>query len=589
MANSTVYINGTSLGTRPYGYVSFRYEITAQANVGATDNVIAVKADNSSQPASRWYTGAGIYRHVRLIATSPVHIDKWATCVTTPTVTTTSATVHVKTTVVNQGTGAQSVSIQAVVVDPSGARLAPVTSAAQNIAAAGSADFAIDVPVANPKLWSLESPNMCQLITTVQTGTTALDDEVTPFGIRSIVYNPETGFFLNGKSVKHKGVALHHEISGLGAAVPQRAMQRRLAILKTIGVNGIRTSHNPVAPDVLDLCDRMGIMVMDEFFDAWVGHKPGITADYATYFNTWYQTDLADIIKRDRNHPSIVIYSIGNEIRDGLATRTPIARNMVSICHQLDPTRPVTQALFRPQTNGDYPGSTLDILDVFGANYRNTEVLAAITGTTPHHSGISTEQGPDPAEWASFYMANPQMVGEYLWVGTDYLGEAGAWPSIGSMSGLIDRVGAIKDMGYNYQAIWSTRPVVRPKTSTAAAARVVLSVDHAIITTDLNDVAYVKAMVVDASGVQVANAANTVTFVVAGSAGKILAVDSGVNAAGSYRGNSRNAYQGVCYAIVQMTGAGSITVTASSPGLTGSSVTVTGTTAPFVPCSGNCN
>jgi beta-galactosidase len=598
MANSTVYINGTSLGTRPYGYISFGYEITSQVTFGTSENVIAVKADNSLQQASRWYTGAGIYRHVRLVAVNPVHIGTWATYVTTPTITTASATVHVQTTVVNQGTAAQSVTVQATVIDPSGAKLSPVTSSAQSVAAGDSVDFALDVPVSSPKLWNLESPNMYEVLTTIQSGTTGLDDEVTPFGIRTIKFDPELGFSLNGKIIKHKGVCLHHDVSGLGAAVPQRAMQRRIAILKSIGSNAVRTAHNPIAPEVLDLYDRMGMLVLDEAFDEWTGHKYSeMAGGYATYFNKtdpatnqkWYQTDLTDMVKRDRNHPSIVFYSIGNEIRDGISTRVPLTTDMVGIIHKLDPSRPVTQALFRPQTSGDYPGGVLNILDVFGVNYPTAELLDAITGTTPHHSGVATEMGANVTDWASFFMANAQVVGEYIWTGAGYLGETGAFPSIGGGGGLTDRVGTIRDDGYTYAGLWSTTTPARPKTSTGSATKVVLSVDHSSITTDLNDVAYVKATVADASGVQSASASNAVTFAVTGTAGEIIAVDSGNPNWESFRGNSRNAYQGICFAIVRMNSPGSITITASSSGLTGSSVTVTGVSGPFVPCSGSCD
>ena len=596
MTNSTVYINGASLGNRPYGYVAFRYEITAQATFGTAENVIAVKTDDSLQPCARYYTGAGINRHVRIIAVNPVHIDKWATYVTTPAVTAASATVHVQTTVVNQGTAEQSVTVQAVVVDPSGAKLAPVTSTAQSGAAAGSTDFAIDVPVSNPKLWNIESPNMYQVLTTVQSGATGLDDEVTPFGIRTIKFDPESGFSLNGKIIKHKGLCLHHDLSGLGAAVPQRAFQRRLAVLKSLGCNAIRTAHNPEDPAMLDVCDRMGFLVMDEFFDVWTAHKYSQPGDYATYFNQtdpvtknkWYQTDVNDLVLQHRNHPSIVFYSIGNEIRDGLSTRVPLTKDMVGICHKLDATRPVTQALFRPQTAGDYPGGTLNILDVFGVNYRTNELLDAITQTAPHHSGVATEMGGNVSDWASFFMANPQVVGEYIWTGAGYLGETGAFPSIGGGGGFIDRVGAIRDLGYTYAGLWGGTPA-KPKTSTGAAVKVVLTVDHPSITTDLNDVAYVKATVADASGVQISTASNAVKFTVTGTAGEIIALDSGNPNYESFRGDTRNAYQGVCYAIVRMNSVGSITVTASSGSLTGSSVTVTGVSGTFVPCSGNCD
>lgn len=589
MANSTVYINGVSLGTRPFGYISFRYDITDQVTVGS-GNIVAVRVDNSAQPASRWYSGAGIYGHVRLIATNPVYIDKWTTFVTTPAATTSQATVHVQTTVMNQGTAAQNVTVQTTVIDPNGKELLPVASSVQNVTGGKSTNFVIEIPVANPQLWSPETPVMYRALTTVMAGTTRLDDEVTPFGIRTIKFDPESGFSLNGKSVKHKGVCLHHDISGLGAAVYGRAIQRRLAILKKLGVNAIRTSHNPVAPQVLDLCDRMGFLVLDEFFDVWKGHKYNMPGDYASAFSQWYKTDAADIVKRDRNHPSVVFYSIGNEIRDGLSVRKPITTDLVNICHENDPTRPVTQALFRPSDGGDYPNGTLNILDVFGVNYRTSELLEAITGSVPHHAGVTTEIGAsNPGEWNSFVMAHPQVVGEYLWTGADYLGEANdAWPNVGAASGLIDRVGTVKDIGYKYQAVWGGT-VSRPQTSTKTPVKVLLTIDHPSITTDPDDVAYVKASIVDASGVMVSSASTAVTFTVSGSSGKIIALDSGTPTGESFRGDTRKAYQGVCFAIVRMTEAGSITVSASAGGLEGSSVTITGIDQPFIPCSGSCD
>jgi beta-galactosidase len=601
MANSTVSINGTSLGTRPNGYVSFRYEITAQTKTGGADNVIAVKVDNSVQPASRWYSGGGINRHVRLLVENPVHIGKWSTVVTTPT----TSSVHIQTWVVNQGTTAKSVSVQATLSDPSGTSLAPVATAAQSLAAGDSTGFSLDIPVANAKLWSPSTPDMYRVTTAVQSGGSTLDDETTPLGIRTIVFNPETGLLVNGQNIKVKGVCLHDDIGGLGTAAPLRAWQRRLAVLKSIGVNAIRTSHNPKNPEVLDLMDRMGFLVLDEFFDVWTSHKYSMPGDYATYFKTWYQTDLADAVKRDRNHPSIIAYSIGNEIRDAIATRIPYTQDMVNICHANDATRPVTQALFQPSASGDYPGSTganpsypngvLDILDVFGVNYHNTELLTAITANTPHHSGIATEMGMTPSLWTSFFVPNPQIVGEFIWTGAEYLGEANAaWPTVvgtdgTQIFGLIDRMDRIKTIGYQFSAVWGGTATTAPKTSGNAAAKVLLTVDHPSIAADLDDVAFVKASIVDASGVQVATASNSVTFSVSGTAGSIFAVDNADTTGASYRGNVRKAFDGECYAIVRMASSGSITIGATASGLTGSSVAVTGTNGPFVPCSGSCD
>ena len=386
-------------------------------------------------------------------------------------------------------------------------------------------------------------------------------------------------------------------MSALGAAVPQRAIQRRLAILKTLGVNAIRTAQESRRPRNAG-CVRSNGLSVDEFFDVWTAPKYNQIGDYAAYFNKidpvtnqkWYQTDVIETVKRHRNHPCILLYSIGNEIRDALSTRIPITTDIVGMCHKYDTSRLVTQALFQPSNSGDYPGGVLNILDVFGVNYRTNELLAAITGTTPHHSGVSTEMGANVTDWASFFMANPQVIGEFIWTGASYLGEVTtSFPTIGGNGGFIDRVGTINSIGYTYAGLWNTTTPTKPKTSTGAAAKVVLSVSHSTITTDLNDVAYVKATVVDASGVQVADATNTVTFAVTGAAGKILGVDSGITTWESFRGSSRNAFGGICYAIVQMNSPGSITITASSPGLTGSSVTVTGINGTFVPCSGNCD
>jgi beta-galactosidase len=602
MANSDVYLNGTLLGHRPYGYVGFRYDITAQLKFGTTDNVLAVRCDNSVQPASRWYTGAGINRHVRLIATNPVHIDQWATFVTTPTATATAATVHVQTSVVNNGTTSQSVSIQGVVSDPIGTALAPVTAAAQTIAAGASASYSFDVPVTNPKLWDLATPNMYQLLSNVQVGGTTVDDDVTPFGIRSLTFDGTTGMNLNGKNVKFKGIGMHQEVSGLGSAVPMRALQRRLAQLKALGVNAIRTSHAPVAPELLDLCDRMGFLVLDEFFDVWTAHKYTDVGDYAAYFNkaatgsfgspsagagaTWWQTDVTDILMRDRNHPSVALYGMGNEIHDSIATRTPIATKMIALCHQLDPSRKVTQALLDPGKAGDVTGATRTLLDVWGDNYDVASCVTAIA-TTPTRAGLLTEMGHETSTWATI-MKTPALTGEFLWTGVDYLGEApDGWPTVGSAAGLMDRLGTTKADGYTYQKLWGATATTPPATGTTAA-KVALTADHATLLTDPNDVTYVKATISDASGKLVSSSSAPVTFAISGP-GTIIAVDSGSRTQESFRGTQRNAYQGVCFAIIQATGAGAITVTASSNGLTGSSVVVQGTAGTFTPCSGSCD
>ena len=608
MANSTVYVNGTQIGNQPCGYTSFRYDITASVKFGTTDNVIAVKTDTSLQPSSRFYAGAGIYRHVRLIATNPVHIDQWATYVNTPAPTTTAATVKVTTTVVNSGSAAASVSLQGIVSDPSGKALAPVSAAAQNIAAGASANFAFDVPVSNPLLWDLTTPNMYQLVTDVQVGGATVDDDVTPFGIREIKFN--AGMTINGKGVKFQGAALHQDYHGLGMAAPQRAIQRRLAQLKALGVNAIRTAHDPPNPDFLELTDRMGMLVLDEFFDTWVAHKYSDVGDFATYFSktataptgtpavpgttsgaTWYQVVVTSIVARDRNHPSVALYSTGNEIRDSISTRTPILTKMVAIIKALDPNRGVTQGLFQPADNGDTTGATQTLLDVFGGNYRTTEVIAAMAGS-PTKSGVLTEMGTETTTWSTI-MATPGLTGLFMWLGSDYLGEApDEWPGTqgygpATARGLQDAVGTARQIGYDWQKIWGVPATTPPATGTTAS-KVVLTADHATLVTDLNDISFIKATIADAAGNVVTGSSDPVTFAITGP-GTIVAVDSGNRIQETFRGNTRNAFLGLAFALVQATGPGTITVTAKSGSLTSGSATVTATEGRFIPCSGTCD
>ena len=594
MGNSTIYVNGTQLGNHPYGYVSFRFDATKSIKFGA-ENVIAVKTDTSIQPASRFYAGAGIYRRVRVIATDPVQIDQYATYVQTPAPTTTSATVQVSTSVVNSGTASASVSVQGIVSDATGTALAPVSAAAQTIAAGAAASFTFTVPVANPKLWDLANPNMYQLLTNVVVGGTTVDDDVTPFGIREIKF--ATGMTINGKSVKFQGVCNHQDYHGLGLAAPQRAMQRRLAQLKAIGVNAIRTAHDPPSPEFLDLTDRMGMLVLDEFTDVWGAQKYQDKGDYAMYFNkapsnptgmpalpssatgtaTWWKVDFTGWIMRDRNHPSVALYSVGNEIHDGIGTRTPILTIMVAMSHQLDPSRSVTQALLQPAQGVDIGGATNTLLDVWGDNYHVDSVLTAMV-SSPTKSGLITEMGTETSTWSQV-TANAGLTGEFMWTGVDYMGERdGGWPSIGGNGGLMDELGAVRSIGYQWSAIWGGPSKSAPP-SGAKAGQVALTADHATLTTDVDDVSFVKAEV---SGTA------AVTFAITGP-GTIVAVDSGSMTQESFRGTSRNAFSGVAYAIVQATGAGTITVTATSSGLTAGTATITATEGTFVPCSGTCD
>ncbi|HWX19117.1 MAG TPA: glycoside hydrolase family 2 TIM barrel-domain containing protein [Candidatus Binatia bacterium] len=460
MANSDIWLNGFHLGHRPYGYSSFRYDLTGHLEFGSgKTNLIAVRADNSGQPASRWYTGAGIYRHVRLIPSEPVHFEHWGTFVSTPKVTSEQAVVRVQTIVVNQSGSSREVFLQTAIIPPAGGRalrLGPTKPVA--IGAGQSASFDQETTVSNPQLWELDHPDLYRLVTTVRAEEVTADEETIIFGIREARFEAATGFWLNGKNLKLKGVCLHHDAGGLGTAVPLRAWERRLQLLKQIGCNAIRTAHNPPAPEFLDLCDRVGFLLMDETFDCWTVAKNSY--DYHRYFNEWSKLDTRDMVLRDRNHPCVFAYSAGNEIRDTpqaeLAKR--ILAGLVDVFHHNDPTRPVTQALFRPNVSHDYDNGLADLLDVIGQNYRENEILAA-HAAKPERKILGTENGHDRKVWLAL-RDNPPYAGQFLWTGFDYLGESRRWPVIGAGSGLFDRTGAPRPRAFQRQSWWSDQPMV---------------------------------------------------------------------------------------------------------------------------------
>jgi beta-galactosidase len=459
MANSDVWINGVHLGHRPYGYVSFCYELTGHLKFGVGQtNVLAVRADTSEQPASRWYAGAGIYRHVHLIATDPVHFEQWGVFVTTPQVDNPRATVRVQAAVTNESNLPREASLQITLIDPAGRKVASAETRPMTISPGDSTEFAGDVTVKKPKRWDLTTPVLYRALVRIRSGNTVLDDDTVPFGIREFHFDPATGFWLNGKNFKVKGVCLHACASAFGAAVPLSVWQERLETLRSLGVNAIRTAHNPPAPEFLDLCDRMGFLVMDEFFDCWTVGKTRY--DYHLYFNEWSHADERDTILRDRNHPSIILYSVGNEIHDTPKAEMAkgILKGLVEVAHETDPTRPVTQALFRPNTSHDYDDGLAAMLDVVGTNYRDNELQAA-QRAHPTWKIIGTEQRHDRQTWL-WLRDSPSEAGQFLWSGIDYLGEALRWPVVAAGSGLLDRTGAPKPMAFERQSWWSDKPMV---------------------------------------------------------------------------------------------------------------------------------
>ena len=310
---STVWLNGHELGYRPNGYVSFRYDLTPYLNYGTASNVLAVKVNNSEQPNSRWYSGSGIYRNVWLVKTNDIHIDNWGTFVTTPEITTEKAMVAVRTTICNEKVEPQKVRLITTITDANGKKVVFKNDDTE-IIAGGKCVIRQMLDVAAPRLWSVEDPYLYNVVSEIMADDKVIDHYETPLGIRSIRFDAKKGFFLNGQPLKIHGVCLHHDLGCLGTAINKRALERQLEILKAMGCNAVRTAHNPPAPELLDLCDQMGILVQNETFDMWWKRKSRY--DYSHDFPEWHERDLTDHILRDRNHPSVFMWSIGNEVHE---------------------------------------------------------------------------------------------------------------------------------------------------------------------------------------------------------------------------------------------------------------------------------
>ena len=493
--DSDVYLNGRKLGNHPYGFTSFAYDLTPHAKFGADKNVLAVRL-NIVQPSCRWYSGGGLYRHVWLIGTQPVHVAQWGTYITTPKADATNSQVDAKTEVDNDGAQSTTATLTTILLDPTGKEVARHEDTRQ-IAAGDKAAFDQAISIDNAQLWSCETPVLYHAVSEVRVNGALTDSYTTPFGIRSIEFTKDNGFLLNGQRVQLKGVCDHHDLGCLGSAALKGGFERQLQILKGMGCNALRTSHNPPSPELLDLCDQMGILVMDECFDEWKLNKT--QHGYGHFFDDWSQKDLVSMLRRDRNHPSVIVWSIGNEVTEGfIADGYKVAQRLTDTCHREDPSRLVTSAL-------QQPGKALDFnferaIDVFGCNYhvdiytdpRVKGVMPFVASETSSQVDSRGEYGlhldgqgnvkidPKPKGqvscydlfrpgWAQSAEADllavknaPWNAGEFCWTGFDYIGEPTpyAWPSRSSYFGINDLCGFPKDRYYLYKSQWSSDPVV---------------------------------------------------------------------------------------------------------------------------------
>ncbi|HEY4300103.1 MAG TPA: glycoside hydrolase family 2 TIM barrel-domain containing protein [Candidatus Didemnitutus sp.] len=508
--HATVWLNGRLLGTRPYGYSSFEFDLTPFLTPGDSDNVVAIRVDNSAQPNSRWYSGSGIYRHTWLTVEDAVHVSPWGICVTTPEVSSDHARVNVRANLRNDGTTPVEAQLDFEIMDEQGASVATAPAApegpAVSIAPGSATDVSRELVVASPRRWSPTSPHLYRLRCVTRVGGKPVDETVTTFGIRTISYDVDRGLLLNGLPVKIKGVCLHHDGGAVGAAVPEAVLERRLRLLQEMGCNAIRTSHNPMAPEFYDLCDRLGFLVLDEAFDEWTIRKPQIKFGYSDVFADWSEEDVVTMIHRDRNHPSVVMWSAGNEIGEQWAKDGPrILGRLVEIFHREDPTRPVTAAMDNIfNQHGEAPVAFSGLLDIVGYNYgdrwgtRRETVYADDRHDFPQRRFLGTEDtsargtrgdyqfgpllgvptfgdqtAPGHGPAGALYLANAihagalwrfiathdYAIGDFIWTGFDYLGEA-HWPAKLSPDGPLDTCGFKKDSFFFYQSIWSEKPMV---------------------------------------------------------------------------------------------------------------------------------
>lgn len=490
--NSEVFINGKSVGMRPNGYISFYYDITSLVKPGSK-NSIAVRVDHSKSADSRWYTGSGIYRDVYLICANPVHIAPWGIYFTSRESGESQHMAGVQTTLENAGTKAENLIVIQELTDQQNQVVAK-SSQKVKVGAQTKETLTQEIMVKNPHLWSLEDPYLYRIRTKILKGKEPIDQSETAVGFRTLRFDANKGFFLNGKSLKVKGVCLHHDAGSLGSAVPREVWEYRLQNLKSLGCNAIRTSHNPQTPLLYDLCDKLGILVLNEAFDEWEFPKkkwlegwnvgaPGFEGA-SEFFQEWGETDLRDMILRDRNHPSVFMWSIGNEVdypndpyshpilnkegiqqqhTAGYLTDHPhadrlgaIAKRLAAVVRKYDATRPVTAGLAGPVMSNEteYPGA----LDVVGYNYTENR-YDMDHAKYPERVLYGSENGHSVDAWMAV-RNNDYIFGQFLWTGIDYLGESHAWPSRGFTSGLLDLNGHKKPRAWFRESLWSEKPMI---------------------------------------------------------------------------------------------------------------------------------
>ncbi|TWT40634.1 glycoside hydrolase family 2 TIM barrel-domain containing protein [Botrimarina hoheduenensis] len=503
MYDAHVWVNGQFVGNRPYGYIGFELDVTDALRRDGGDNLVAVRLQ-PKHLASRWYPGAGLYRNVWLNVRPAVHVPQWGVAITTPSVTDDLASVATATEVANHRGDAIDVRVRQTVLSSDGEPLTTNTQPLE-IAAGETAEVRQRLAIEEPSRWDVESPYLYRLKTEVLSGELVIDSMTSRFGVRTVEFGSEFGFKLNGRPLRMQGVCLHHDLGPLGAAVNRRATERQLEIMKAMGVNAIRTSHNPPSPEQLELCDELGLLVLDEAFDCW--RKPKVPNGYNVFFDEWHERDLRDMIRRDRNHPSVVLWSIGNEIleqwtKDGWK----LARQLTAICHDEDPSRLVTAGFNGyPQS---YDNKLAHEIDVVGLNYKpmfypdaigrepgfviyGSETSSCVSSRGVYHLPIEAYETHPSLQVTSYDLigpkwayppdiefqqldSHPSVFGEFVWTGFDYLGEPTPysgrdnetdgywnkhWPARSSYFGCVDLCGLPKDRFYLYQSQWTEAPM----------------------------------------------------------------------------------------------------------------------------------